>query len=172
TLILDADVRKPNMHRLFNIERSPGLTNILAESTPIESVIKKTTFENLWVLTAGSKTPNPLELMGSLEMSSLVKELMLKFEKVIIDTPPSLMISDALVLSKISDATIFIAKSGGVSKEALIKMKEKFTSGNARILGAILNFFEVKKHSYYYKYRYYHKYYKNYYASNEGRIQA
>ncbi|MGB2705781.1 MAG: polysaccharide biosynthesis tyrosine autokinase [Candidatus Omnitrophota bacterium] len=168
TLIIDADVRKPNMHRLFNFERSPGLTNILAEGMLAEDVIKKTNFENLWVLTSGSKTPSPLELMGSLKMKALVKEFSSKFEKIIIDTPPSLLLSDALVLSKISDATILVAKSGGVSKEAINKIKERFTP-DGKILGVILNFFEVKKHSYYYKYRYYHKYYKNYYTSNGKR---
>ncbi len=171
TLILDADIRKPRMHKFFEIERAPGLVNLLVESVPLEAAIKKTPYDNLYVLPSGSKTPNPQELLSSVKLDELIQKLSGSFEKIIIDTPPSFNIADALVLSRLSDMVIFVTKSGTVSKDALIKIKDKFSATGSRIAGTIINFSEMEKNSYY-KYRYYHKYYKDYYSSDEDELEA
>lgn len=162
TLLIDGDTRKPTINKHFGIDRSPGLTNLLVEDISIADVIQSTKQANLYVMPCGSKSPNPLELLSSEKLSVIIKELSSNFGRIIIDAPPSLALSDALVLSKVSNGVVFVAKSGFISKDVLKKVKEKFIVTNPRILGVVMNFFEMGEHSYY-KDKYYHKYYKNYY---------
>jgi capsular exopolysaccharide synthesis family protein len=165
TLIIDGDIRKPTINKIFGIDRSPGLTNLLVENISADEIIYKTQYANLYVLPCGSKSPNPLELLDAERLGDIIKELSKKFGKIIIDTPPSLALSDAVVLSKISDGIIFTVKSGFISKDVLKKVRDKFLITNSKILGVMMNFFELKEHSYY-KDKYYHKYYKNYYRAH------
>ena len=95
-----------------------------------------------------------------------MQDLSGKFEKVVIDTPPSLNLSDSLVLSKYTDAVILVIKSGVVTKEVGRRIKERFDSIGSKIIGAVVNFAQMEKHSYY-RYRYYHRHYKDYYASED-----
>ncbi|MCX5686503.1 MAG: polysaccharide biosynthesis tyrosine autokinase [Candidatus Omnitrophica bacterium] len=162
TLLIDGDTRKPTINKHFGIERSPGLTNLLVEEIRAADVIRPTKYPNLYVMPCGAKTPNPLELLGSEKLSVLIKGLSEEFGKIIIDAPPSLALSDALVLSKISNGVIFVAKSGFISRDVLKKVKERFIVTSSRVLGVVTNFFSMSEHSYY-KDKYYHKYYKNYY---------
>jgi capsular exopolysaccharide synthesis family protein len=162
TLLIDGDTRKPTINKHFGIDRAPGLTNLLVEDITANDVIKPTEYANLYVMPCGAKSPNPLELLSSEKLSVLIKEFSEKFGKVIVDAPPSLALSDALVMSKVVNGVVFVAKSGFISKEVLKKVKEKFIVTNPRILGVVMNFFEMDEHSYY-KDKYYHKYYKNYY---------
>lgn len=162
TLLIDGDTRKPTVNKRFSIERSPGLTNLLVEEISTDDVIKPTEYANLYVMPCGTKSPNPLELLGSEKLGVIIKDLSKEFGKVIIDAPPSLALSDALVLSKVISGVVFVVKSGFISKEVLKKVKEKFIVTNPKILGVVMNFFEMSEHSYY-KDKYYHKYYKNYY---------
>lgn len=168
TLLIDADVRKPRIHKIFGIDSSPGLVNILVENTSIERAVRKTPYELLYVLPSGSKTPNPLELFGSAKLNELVGELSSKFDKIIIDTPPSFNISDALVISKNSNSSVFVAKYGMVSTDVLRKIKNRFFAIESKIAGVIINFSDIEKSSYY-NYKYHHKYYKSYYASDENK---
>lgn len=173
TLLVDGDIRKSKIHGLFGLNRVPGITNLMVEDLNPDNVIRKTDYENLYILTAGSSTPNPLELLGSDKMKRLLENLSSKFEKIIIDSPPSLMLSDSLVLSKISDATVLVTKSGTIAKDAFYRVRDKFKVSNSKVLGVVINFFHIERHSYYYKDKYYHKYYKSYYSSDEnGADQA
>ncbi|MDD5422524.1 MAG: polysaccharide biosynthesis tyrosine autokinase [Candidatus Omnitrophota bacterium] len=164
TLLLDADVRKPRAHTLLNMNKTPGLVNILVEGASIEEAIRKTRYDNMFLMPSGSKTPNPLELLSSDRMQTLLNELSLKFDKIIIDTPPCFNISDAVVLSKIVNATVLVTKYGTVSVKVLEKVRDKFLAIGSRVAGMIINFSQMEKSSYY-KYKYYHKYYKDYYSS-------
>jgi len=163
TLVIDADLRKPRAYKLFEVEKTPGLVNLLIENLPIDEVIKKSRFDNLYVLASGSKTPNPLELLSSDNMHDVIKRLAERFDKIVVDTPPCFNIADALVLSKISDLSILITKHGAVSQTVLDRIRDKFSAIDSRITGVIINFSRME-HGSYYKYRYYHKYYKEYYS--------
>jgi len=171
TLLIDGDTRKPALNKHFGIERSPGLTNLLVEEIRAADVIRPTKYPNLYVMPCGAKSPNPLELLGSEKISVLIKELSEEFGKILIDTPPSLALSDALVLSKIANGVIFVAKSGFISKDVLKKVKERFIVTNPRVLGVVMNFFSMGEHSYY-KDKYYHKYYKNYYHPDKQEKES
>ena len=170
TLIIDGDVRRPFVNKLFKFDQAPGLTNVLVENASIKSVIKETSYKNLYILPAGSKTPNPVELLGSNKMRTLLeRDLPSEFAKIIIDAPPALMLSDALILSKMCAATVLVIKAGVVSLDALTKLKVMFASSGSRVIGAVLNCFDIKLHAHYYKYRYYHDHYKSYYPKAQKK---
>ena len=166
TVIVDADLRKPRLHKIFNVARTPGLVNALVENISVENAVSDTIYPNLYVMPSGSNTPNPLELLSSKKINEIITELAKRFDKIIIDTPPSFNISDALVLSKAANFTVFVTRSGMVSSDVLTKVKDRFVSSGAKIAGAVINFSDVSKNSYYDN-KYYHKYYKSYYSENE-----
>ena len=166
TLIIDADIRRPTMHKLFDIDQKPGLVDLLVESDSLNNAIKKTTHDNLYVLPSGSRAPNPVELLGSNRINELLKELSFTFGKIIIDTPPSLTISDALVLSKATNATIIITKYGQIGKNIFSRVTGRFRAVGSKVLGVVINFTDIEKSSYY-KHIYYNKYYKNYYSNED-----
>ena len=168
TLIVDADLRKPRLHKLFGLGHKHGLVNMLVEGSTMENVIVKTPWQNLFVLPAGSKTPNPLELLGSESFVSIMEKAFGMFDKIIIDTPPSYHMSDAYALSKLSDLIVLVAKYGMISAKVFDKLRQKFEStADSKICGVIINFSEDVK-STYYRYKYYHKFYKNYYTGTES----
>lgn len=167
TLLIEADLRKPSVHRMFNLERKPGLTNIIIENLESKNVVKKTTYDNLYVLTAGTSTPNAVELLGSVKMKKLLEKLSSEFEKIIIDSPPSLVLSDSLALSKFVDGVVIAVKAGYISADAVNKLKGKFIASGGKIIGIALNFFEVTQHATYYHHKYYRRYYKDGYPKNE-----
>lgn len=166
TLLIDADIRRPTMHKLFDVDQKPGLVDLLVESDSPDNAVRKTPYDNLYVLPSGSKAPNPVELLGSNRISELLKEFSFTFDKIIIDTPPSLTISDALVLSKATNATIIVTKYGQIGKNIFSKVAGRFRAVGSKVLGVVINFTDIEKSSYY-KHRYYHKYYKNYYSAED-----
>ena len=118
----------------------------------------------------GTNTPNPLELLSSSKFKNIMAGLSSKFDKIIIDTPPGFLIPDALVLSQLANATIFVTKAGTVNADALSKMKKKFSVSKTKLIGLVLNFFDMREHLHYqtdYYHRYYNKYYKKYYADEK-----
>ena len=164
TLLIDGDTRKPSVNKLFRVDRSPGLTDILAQKIGFDQAVIKTGYENLYLLPCGSAVPSPLELLGTGRMEELIKHALQNYEKIIIDMPPSLALSDAVVLSRIADGIILVARSGMISKDVLIKVRDRFKISNCRLLGVIVNFFKIDEHAHY-KDRYYNRYYKNYYLT-------
>jgi len=136
----------------------------------VAEAIRKTQYENLYVIPCGASTPNPLELLSSSKFKNILAELSSKFDRIILDTPPGFLIPDALVLSQLANATIFVTKAGTVNADALSKMKKKFSVSNTKLIGIVLNFFNMKEHLHYqtdYYHRYYNKYYKKYYADKK-----
>lgn len=163
TLLLDADIRRPSVHKFLGIERVPGLTNLLVEKRNLVDVIRKSKYDNLYILPTGNKAPNPVELLSSQKMRSLLDGFSDMFEKIIIDATPGLLLPDASVLAKAADATLLVAKAGAVTKTGFANLKDKLSGADAKIIGVVLNFFQVEKHSHY-QHKHYYSYYKNYYS--------
>lgn len=158
TLLIDGDLRVPVIHRSFNIPSSPGLANLLTEAIPLDTAIAITPLPTLFVLPAGKSQFNPTELFSLPKMRTIIETFSEVFDKIIIDAPPSLLIPDALVLSKVSDGTILVARSGLLHIRTLLNVKEKFEIIGSSMMGFILNGSHFGKHKYYgshYK-RYYH----------------
>ena len=165
TLIIDADMHRSRHHSIFKVgDRAPGLSDLLINDSLPDKVIRKAPYDNLYIITSGSPTSKSVELISSEKTKNILAELSKKFDKIIIDTPPSFNIADALVLSRICDMVVVVIKSGVVDWETLKEMEEKFTTVGSKINGVIINYLDIVKDSYYH--HKYSEYCKHYYSNN------
>lgn len=152
-LLVDADMRKPTVHKTFNIKNSDGLTKLLTDKeTEIKNAIYKTHIEGLYLLTSGAIPPNPAELLSSQRMTSVMNEMYKYFDLVIFDMPPIVAVTDAQVMASKVDGVLFVIPKGEVSKEQVIKSKELLNNVKANVLGAVFNKVEKTDENYYYYY--------------------
>lgn len=162
TLLIDADMRKPQAHHVFTINNQIGLSNVLGGFAKLgESICLLES--GLCVITAGHIPPNPVELLGSQRMKTLLDELSEQYDYIFIDTPPVNVVSDAIVLSEIVSGVIMITKQGQSRKPELEEALAKLTFSQAKVLGFILTGATVKggkygKYSKYGKYKGYESY--------------
>ncbi|MFE4036151.1 CpsD/CapB family tyrosine-protein kinase [Priestia sp. YIM B13489] len=138
-LLVDSDLRKPTVHYTFHIENHVGLTNVLAKQTTLEKAVKTTRQENLWILTSGPIPPNPSELLGSSSMNALLEKAKNEYDLIIFDSSPVLAVTDAQVLSNLTDGVVLVISSGHTQKDSAKKAKELLESAKAKILGVVLN---------------------------------
>ncbi len=165
TLLIDCDLRRPVLHKLFQESKEPGVVNVLVGQSEAQSVIHETKIENLYIMTCGAIPPNPAEMLGSQRMKDLLEELKKKFDIVIVDAPPVIAVTDPVVLSSEVDGVILVIKSGSTSSGAVLRAKSLLKNNvNARIVGAVLN--NVWIEGIYGRYGYYHHY--AYYYTSEG----
>ncbi|QZY55324.1 CpsD/CapB family tyrosine-protein kinase [Crassaminicella profunda] len=156
-LLIDCDLRRPQVHKNFSLVNHRGLSNILAHQTSHEDVIKQTNVIGLDILTSGPKPPNPSELLGSNAMKEFIKEMTQKYDRVLLDAPPVGLVTDAAVLSTVADGIILVIAAGEVAIEAAQRAKDLLQQINANIIGVLLNKVSAQK-SKYYQY-YYQQYY-------------
>lgn len=164
TLMLDSDLRRPMLHRLFNSTKEPGLTNALTESIELTDTIHETEIDNLWVMTCGTLPPNPAELLSSKRMKKLLTELKERFDIVILDSPPVIAVTDAVVLSSEVDGMALVIQSGETSEDAVLRARTLLENVHAKIIGAVLNNVQIER--LYGRYGYYYHYY--HYYTHEG----
>lgn len=157
TLIIDADIRKPGIHYAFGVKKEPGLSEYLAGKNDIKDVMRNEN-ESLSYITSGTLPPNPPALLESERMKRLIKDMMRRYDVVIIDSPPALAFTDTPILAGEVDATVIIAKANFTSIKALEDTKSVIEHAGGRPLGAVLNMFDVKKAYGYYSYYYYYSY--------------
>ncbi len=157
TILVDGDLRRSTIHRAFGLVQEPGLTDILIGGVSATEGIRPEVAERLDVLPSGSTPPNPSELLGSSAMDALIRELRRDYEYVIMDTPPILPVTDAVVVASNADATILVVRSGDTEETAAQRALDQLRRVHARIAGAVLNAVSQKKdpqYSYYsYSYR-------------------
>ncbi|HEY3875185.1 MAG TPA: polysaccharide biosynthesis tyrosine autokinase [Candidatus Kapabacteria bacterium] len=159
TLIIDADLRRPVQHSAFSVPREPGLTNLLFDRSSFEEAIKPTEVPNLWVLPCGIIPPNPAELLGSNRMHQLIDRLREEFDFILLDTPPVVAVTDALLLGHVSDATVLIARAGQSRIDAVLRAMDAVERSGANLLGVVLNDFNpASSYGSYYKYYQYYQY--------------
>jgi succinoglycan biosynthesis transport protein ExoP len=162
-VIVDSDLRRPVMHKIFNLPNTEGLTNVLLQDRPlVDGYLQSTEVENLQVLTTGPLPPNPSELLSSQKMTDLIGNLKEEADVVLLDSPPSLPVTDAAVLSSKTDGTLLVTDAGTTRRGAARRAKEDLMRVGANILGVVLNKFSVRGASSYYYYYYY------YYYSRDG----
>jgi succinoglycan biosynthesis transport protein ExoP len=155
-LIVDADLRKPRQHRIFNVKNTFGLTSYLTDSIELRKVVKTTAVPNLCLINAGPVPPNPAELLGSEKMAAFVELLRDKCDYILFDMPPLLEISDALILGARVDGMILVVHGDRTSREALKKAREKLDLLKVKTLGVIINNVNIDHRGYHYKDYYYH----------------
>jgi capsular exopolysaccharide synthesis family protein len=163
-LLLDADMRRPKLHDVFQIEQEPGLSNLVVGGTKASDAIKKTSIQGLWVLPAGRIPPNPAELLGSSRFLEFLKSFSTHFDWVVIDTPPVMAVADAAVVAHSVTGVLFVVRSEMVGRHAAQTALEQLDNTRANIVGAVLNRVDLDRHAYYYS-QYYRKEYSEYYSS-------
>lgn len=165
TILIDSDLRRPVLHSIFNLQRTPGLTNYLAGNVPWKEIVQETPIENLSLLTCGVLPPNPSELLGSKKMKNLLEELKEKYDMILFDSPPVIAVTDAAVLSTLLDGVVLVSSSGSTSREALQRAITLLENVKGRLIGGVLN--KIKVESVYGSYHYY--YYYHYYGGTKQK---
>ena len=164
TLLIDADLRRPMLHKLFQMEQQPGLTNVLiGQKTVQESITELNDVPNLSLLTCGINPPNPAELLGSDRMNALLNQLRTQFTMILIDTPPVNAVTDPSVLARFVDGVVLVVRSSETQRNAAMVAADQLRRIQAPLLGIILN--DVSRTNSYGGY-YHHEYY--YYYSSDG----
>jgi polysaccharide biosynthesis transport protein len=157
-LLIDADMRYPDCHRLLEQDRMPGLSNFLVGDAELSAAIKPTAIPNLYLLPAGQSPLNPAELLGSERMRDALELLGRQFKHVIIDSPPVLGFTDSVLLSTFADGTLLVIRAGKTVRDAALRTVRTLHAVNAKLLGVVLNSLELHGNGYSY-YRDYHDYY-------------
>jgi capsular exopolysaccharide synthesis family protein len=156
-ILADADLRRPNVHRLMGLEPAPGLTDVLAGQADLEDALHPTDVPGLSILPSGVIPPNPAELLSSEPMDRLIDALRQCADVVIFDTPPCLPVTDAQVLSSKLDGVVLVVEVGEARKAAVQHAKRLFDQAHARTLGLVFN--KIAEHAmegyYYYGRGYY-----------------
>lgn len=157
-LLLDCDLRKPRVHSIFQAERYPGLSDYLFSNVKFEEIVRKTKLEKLDFITSGTIPPNPSELLGSKQMVDFLKYLETIYDIIVLDSPPYISVTDAEILSRISDGTILVVRANKTPFDAFVRAHDRIVENEEhKFLGAVLNNFSVKSaYGYYYNYYYYY----------------
>ena len=159
TLILDADLRKPMQHKLFNIEKKPGMTDYLFENAKLDDIIYKTNIANLGVIPIGITPPNPSEIFNSQKFADFMTSLTKQFDIIIVDTPPVMTVADAAIISINTENVLFVVKFNSTQKIMAKRALETLQKGRANILGVVLNEAQFSRGYGYYQYYKYYDYY-------------
>jgi exopolysaccharide transport family protein len=158
-LLVDADLRRPSVHKTLGMGPRSGLSNVLTGSATLQQTITVSpVLPNLYVLPAGTPPPNPAELLASTNMKQVLDELREQFDHVVVDTPPTLSVTDAVVLSPRVDAIVLVIRSGQTTKQALRRARDILMQVNAHVTGVLLNAVDLRSPDYYYYYEYQGKY--------------
>ncbi len=169
-LLVDTDMRRPRLHKVFGIPASTdGLSRAIVGETDVLSIVRETGVPNLFLLPCGALPPNPAELLHAERFKRIVEELSNHYDRVIFDSPPVGAVTDAAILSRLTEGTILVAKGGKTSRDALKSAQRQLADGKVNILGCILNDMDVSKlggYGYYY-----YSQYGRYYGSDDKTIK-
>lgn len=165
-ILVDADLRRPLQHKVFNVANNQGLTTaILDNNTPVTYHLQKSKWPDLQVMTSGPIPPNPAELLNSQRMTQVIEELLQEADMLVFDTPPVLTVADASILAPRTNGTLLVVESGRTRQGALTQAVERLTNTNTHLLGVVINKLNPKRlrgYGYYYKYHYYYSGMKEY----------
>jgi len=165
TLLIDTDLRRGRLHRLFGLRKSPGLSSLLLDKTTLEEALRPSGKENLTILTAGGHLESGTELLGSKKFVDLMKELRGRYERILIDTPPVLGLSETSILQGQVDGVLFVVWGGRTPIRSMKTAVEMLQANGANLYGFILNRLDLSATTNYYQYYYYsNDYYHNYHA--------
>ncbi|MEM7585195.1 MAG: polysaccharide biosynthesis tyrosine autokinase [Acidobacteriota bacterium] len=166
TLVIDLDMRRPALSKTFGITTNGGMSAYLSGNSDLSSLIQRTTIPELYLLSAGPPAPNPPELLGSARMAKGLELAREYFTHVVIDSPPTLELSDALVLSRAVDGVILVARAGKTPRQALHRASDRLIKLGAQILGVLINDVDVERGEYSYYYGGYYQGYDSYFSKN------
>jgi capsular exopolysaccharide synthesis family protein len=170
-LLIDADMRRPQLHGIFDVPNTWGLSDLLRERTPVadcplEALARETQIRDLYILPAGPGAASIANLLSSSRMRELLDRLRNEFDIVLIDTPAMLLLPDARVMAQLADAVVLVVRAGFTTRESALAARQRFADDGARVLGSILNHFNPSNapSAHAHGFQHYRKYYKSYYA--------
>jgi polysaccharide biosynthesis transport protein len=166
-LVIDADLRKPTCHKALRVRGGRGLTDFLAGQEELEKVITPTSISNLFVLNCGSTPPNPTELVGSKRMDETLAALKDRYDFILIDSPPVMPVSDAVILSRMVDGVVLVVRSKETQKRIVKAAVSQLGNGHGKILGVVLNGVDIRSAEYKDYYQYYNR--DSYYSYSSTR---
>lgn len=150
-LLVDADMRKPTVHKIFRTQNKKGLTNLLTKpELELKDVVNRSYVNNLYYITCGVIPPNPSDLLNSKRLDKIVEEMKENFDLIIFDNPPVLAVTDAQIMAAKVDGTIVIVPEGEVTKDEIKKTDELLKNVKANVLGAVMNKTQNNVSTYYY----------------------
>lgn len=153
-LIVDADLRKPTQHRIFEVINSKGLVNLIVQGEELSEVVHAGPIDGLHLITSGPIPPNPSELLVSDRMANLMSELRERYDIVLIDSPPVIAVTDSTLLASKVDGSILVIKSGITRIDLINNALDQLKKANERFLGVVLNQVRVESRDYSYYYYY------------------
>jgi capsular exopolysaccharide synthesis family protein len=160
-LLVDSDLRRPSLHRSFNLAAAPGLSNFLVGKAELSAVLKKTPIEGLQVLASGPIPPMPAELLSSHKMRELLNQLRQQFDTVLLDTPPVVAVTDATLMATMADGVLLVVSCGKTTRDQAKAALLTLEKAGIKPLGVVMNQVDRRK-GYGYYYYYYHRYYRRY----------
>ena len=164
-VLVDADLRRPSVYKYFSLETNePGLVEVIAGQRTLEEVIIPDVIRRVAVIPSGKIPPNPAELLGSLEMATIIDRLSQAFDYVLIDSPPVLPVTDSVILSRCVDGVVLVVRGSATPRKVVNDAKNRLAAVGAHFLGVVLNDVNLNSGDYYY----YHRYYQSYYHEGEG----
>ncbi|KPJ54334.1 hypothetical protein AMJ39_00920 [candidate division TA06 bacterium DG_24] len=167
-ILVESDLRRPVLHETFGVEKIPGITDVLLGEVDVSTAARPTGVENLYVLTSGSIPPNPSELLGSEKMRQLLEKLKQEFDAVILDSPPVLAVTDAVVLGSEVDSVILVVELGRTPRDAALRARQILQGARGNVCGVVVNMVPSDGFGYsYYHYYHYYRYYR-YYDDDSG----
>jgi capsular exopolysaccharide synthesis family protein len=159
-LLVDADLRKPRLNKVFNLRNANGLSSYLAGKNSFDEVVQKTSIDNVWTIPSGPHPPNPAELLNSKRMKELLAQAKDRFSVVLLDTPPVLAVIDPVIVSSLADSTVFVVRSGKTTRRSLLRAVEEVRKSKADIIGVVFNEVRIGRQGigtpfyHYYQYEY------------------
>jgi polysaccharide biosynthesis transport protein len=162
-LLIDADLRRPRLHTLFDASNAVGLTNYLTQDIRLEDVVLQTPVDNLYFLPSGVLPADGAGILNSQRMSDLIADVKSRFDLVLIDSPPILGVSDASVLANEADMTIIVVQHRKLPRQMLLRVKQAVENVGGNVLGVVLNNVDIRSDS---QYSYYTSYYTYYSPTN------
>ena len=171
TLLVDADLRRPSVHKAFQLQSPVGLSAYLAGRTDnMSEFVHTTDIPNLDVICCGAVPPNPSELIGSARMVQFLEEASRRYDRVILDCPPVSAVSDPLIVGAMADGMVFVTKFNKIRREHALRSVQRIQDSGIHLVGLVLNNIDFEgKDSYYYSYHYYqNKYYSSHYRNKSA----
>lgn len=162
-LLIDGDMRRPKVHEFFGLACEPGLSNLLVGDAKASEVVQKSGVQDVWVLPAGHRPPNPCDLLGSESFKRFLAAARDHFDWVLIDAPPALAVTDACIVAHMTTGVLFVVGAERVTRPAARRAIAQLESVQAKFVGAVLSRVDLDGHAYYYSHYYRHKY-TDYYA--------
>jgi capsular exopolysaccharide synthesis family protein len=168
TLLVDADLRRPSVHKSFQVHAPVGLADwLMNPATKFDDIVHKTDVPNLDVICCGAIPPNPSELIGSGRMQEFLAEIQRRYDRVVLDCPPVSAVSDPLVIAARSDGVVFVTKFNKIRRDHARRSVQRLQDAGIQLLGCVLNDIDFEgRDAYYYSYYYYqNQYYTSHYQS-------